>query len=562
MSIKKLRPRTREFDIADDSDLSLATFGDVNAVIDQANSIIDEINLELELIEDSITKYDGEPFQFTVKTDNAGASASNQFTINLDENYKYLITIDWGDGSTSTVREYNSPLLKHTYTSAGTYTVTIKGSADSIKFTSDPQKVLEIQKWGMLYLQPSNFRGCINMTVTATDVPTYGTDLSFAFFDCRLMADIPGIGAWDVSGVRNVSGMFEQCYVFNGDITTWDTSNISDMSILFRNARLFNQDISGWDTSNVSNMYAMFNFAYVFNQPIGNWNTSKVTRIDRMFWDANAFNQDVDTKTVNVGLPNEYVAWDVSNVTNMEYVFYDANLFNQPLGNWNTSNVTTMGWMFLRAYAFNQPSINNWDTSKVTNMTQMFKDTAFNHPLNNWNTGNVLRMDNMFENVTEFDQEIGMWDVSSVNNIESMFQNAQSFNNGGSDSIKNWDITNCKDRLFDIFRGAISFNQPIGSWDMSNITSLSNMLNGATSFNQDISTWNIRNITSFSNLLAGNSVMDTDKIDAIYINWSKQPLQTNRSLNLGTNTYSAAAVEARALLTDVYGWTIVDGGLV
>jgi len=38
-------------------------------------------------------------FTIVVKTDNPGTSASNQFTLPLDEYASYYYTVDWGDGT-------------------------------------------------------------------------------------------------------------------------------------------------------------------------------------------------------------------------------------------------------------------------------------------------------------------------------------------------------------------------------------------------------------------------------------------------------------------------------
>lgn len=49
-----------------------------------------------------------------------------------------------------------------------------------------------------------------------------------------------------------------------------------------------------------------------------------------------------------------------------------------------------------------------------------------------------------------------------------MFNGASAFNNGGSDSIANWNTSNLV-IANDMFRKAASFNQPIGSWDMKKV---------------------------------------------------------------------------------------------
>ena len=41
-----------------------------------------------------------------------------------------------------------------------------------------------------------------------------------------------------------------------------------------------------------------------------------------------------------------------------------------------------------------------------------------------------------------------------------------------------------------MFQDATNFNQPIGNWDISNVTTIESMFFKATSFNQDIGNWN------------------------------------------------------------------------
>ena len=41
---------------------------------------------------------------------------------------------------------------------------------------------------------------------------------------------------------------------FNQDIGAWDVSSVSDMDGMFQCYSSFNQDIGGWDVSSVTNM--------------------------------------------------------------------------------------------------------------------------------------------------------------------------------------------------------------------------------------------------------------------------------------------------------------------
>jgi hypothetical protein len=81
----------------------------------------------------STTTNDTNNFITTWKTNNAGTSGANQITIPLFNGATYNFTVDWGDNSESTITAWNDSDLTHTYSSPGTYTVTIS-------FETLPQK--------------------------------------------------------------------------------------------------------------------------------------------------------------------------------------------------------------------------------------------------------------------------------------------------------------------------------------------------------------------------------------------------------------------------------------
>ena len=84
----------------------------------------------------------------------------------------------------------------------------------------------------------------------------------------------------------------------------------------------------------------------------------------------------------------------------------------------------------------------------------------------NWDTSTITNMGGVFSDTENFNQNIGSWDVSNVVFAGGLFNNATAFNNGGSDSIKNWN-TGKTTAMNAMFQNAVKFNQPIGSWDVS-----------------------------------------------------------------------------------------------
>ena len=254
----------------------------------------------------------GNAFAFTVKTDNAGTSNDNQFTIPIASKVVNA-TIYWGDDSTTTLAssDGSQTAITHTYSSAGTYNIYILESAtkgfSKIKFNNggDKLKMTNIANWGIIDFDVANtFFGCSNMTCTATDVPIYTADsnhLSNCFRNCTSFNG--AIGNWDLTTATSVEGMFDGATSFNQPLDSWDTSNITSIRKLFNGATSFNQPLNSWDTSSVTLADFMFEGASAFNQPLNSWDMSLVTSLQKMFNGATAFNQDLS-------------AWDFEGLTN------------------------------------------------------------------------------------------------------------------------------------------------------------------------------------------------------------------------------------------------------
>ena len=90
------------------------------------------------------------------------------------------------------------------------------------------------------------------------------------------------IGAWDVSRVTKMGGLFFQASAFNQDISKWEVSAVSNMASMFLDASSFNQDLSKWDVSAVTNMRSMFRDASAFKRKLcgAAWVNSKADKSD------------------------------------------------------------------------------------------------------------------------------------------------------------------------------------------------------------------------------------------------------------------------------------------
>ena len=428
------------------------------------------------------------------------------------------------------------------------------------------------------------------------------------------------ISSWNTLSVISMESMFFGAAVFNQQIGGWYTRNVINMANMFAGAAKFNQTLEMWDTSKVTNVFAMFQNATNFNGFVRSaantsWTTTKVENMAKMFENAIAFDKDIGT-------------WDTSSVTNMESMFAGASKFNQPIGLWITTNVTNMYSMFAGASIFNK-DIGSWNTSNVTNMDNMFQNaSSFNYNLNRWNVNNVrpnepnnfrsgsaaltlaneplwlllyfktngvtikyvgttslspnpkfilenprnkatgpewfavvndssittindyaknisaaaaaftpvvgaspvpfdnivttlvTNLSNCFNAANTFNQPIGSWDTSNVTVMVTMFVNDRAFNQ----PIGSWDtskVTNMAG-MFAALTGIGEFNQDIGAWNTSNVIQMNSMFQGSN-FNQPIDLWKTLNVTTMQTMFYGASnfnkpigLWDTSKVTNMY----------------------------------------------
>lgn len=155
-------------------------------------------------------------FIFTVKTDNAGTSTDTQFTIPTSTTgitQAFLYDIETSDGQSITGLTGDTTI---TFPSAGEYEVRISGSFPYMRFANggDKLKMLDIKNFGIYALgstsQSLAFRGCSNMTITATDSGNFGdvTDFGSVWQNCSSLTSFPLI---DTSSGIGFYGTWYNC---------------------------------------------------------------------------------------------------------------------------------------------------------------------------------------------------------------------------------------------------------------------------------------------------------------------------------------------------------------
>ena len=231
-------------------------------------------------------------FVIRIKTDNAGASEDNQFTLTgaeVSSGSTFPVTyspVSDPFNYTDVTLNVSDPTI--TVPVAGEYYVQYGSPLNRVRFNDggDRRKVTSAPlQWGNIawFSMFTAFYGCANMgDEKAKDVP-------------------------DLSSVTNARDTFREALDFNQDIGAWDVSSVEDTRSMFQVATAFNQDIGEWDTSAVTVMQRMFRVATAFNQDIGNWDVRNVINMSEMFQSANAFNQSLENwelRLAGVGMSN------------------------------------------------------------------------------------------------------------------------------------------------------------------------------------------------------------------------------------------------------------------
>ena len=416
------------------------------------------------------------------------------------------------------------------------------------------------------------FSGCthFNQDLTSMDVAA-GVDFSHMFagaasFDSSLSGwdmtsaeDLTGMfksyGAsafnqplvWDITNVRLMAYMFVGCNKFDQDLDDWTPDGVEDSGALdqmFKDATIMAGKMPCWTSSfsyegvdylKITNDYVAVcamttTLAPITTEPpeatapppgashtdtsiraavklwfedeagatekygaIATWITTDVTDMSFLFKNRANFNGDI-------------TGWDLANVVTTKGMFKGCKSFTRDISGWSMSANQNMARMFSGATAFNV-DIGGWSTGSVTSMAEMFADAkAFNQDIGRWNTGAVTDMYFMFSGAVMFNQDLNSWNVASVTDFSYMFAAAESYNS----PMDQW-ATGSATAMVGMFKafGASVFNQNVGSFDVSKVSTIEGMFHGANAFDHPLSDWNVVSMIDNQNMFAPASTIAT-----------------------------------------------------
>ena len=292
------------------------------------------------------------------------ASDGETVTLPLKSGGTFSGTIDWGDGGATDTLSYAN--RAHTYTSAGTYTITISGDSLAgwaFENAGDKLKITEISNWGLFeFTDIRTFQGCTNMDITATDVPTISTtNFTSNFYNCDGITTVQNWSGWDMSGVTNYQTCFAENSAFTGSLGSWVHSGTTNVSKMFNNATSFNGNLNTWDVSGVTTWTEFARGASSFNGDVSNWTPSGA--MTSAFHSCSSFEG------------NGCSTWDVSAVTSTFALFSQCVNFNENIGSWDTSSVTNMTSMLRNNDSFDR-NISSWDINQVSAFANFMTDAT------------------------------------------------------------------------------------------------------------------------------------------------------------------------------------------
>jgi len=151
------------------------------------------------------------------------------------------ISINWGDGTTNTS-------TTHSYTSAGTYTITISGTITYLDYITNPEgknNLTECNNFGNLNTNHISFCGCSKLKKVPDMLPPILTDLSSMFKDCISFTGIINslsngqLDKWTTTNVTNMSSMFEGCtnLVANPSFMYGKMDNVTNFSFMYKDCK-------------------------------------------------------------------------------------------------------------------------------------------------------------------------------------------------------------------------------------------------------------------------------------------------------------------------------------
>lgn len=437
-----------------------------------------------------------------------------------------------------------------------------------------------------------SFCPLFNQNIGSWDVSNV-TTMQGMFYDATLFNQ--DISTWNIQLLDDASYMFSDATNFNQDISTWITSGVTNMSGMFSDAISFDQSIGSWDVTNVNLMSYMFQGANSFDQNLGSWNVINVYDMSGMFDGIALSTQNYDSLLQGWSLLSPLQQNVIFDAGNSQYLTTSLSAITE-LTTFPNYWVITDGGQSRFESTWN--TTNTSGGSSLANQIQLPLDVSGTYNFFvDWGDGNSNTITAWNDPATLHTYTTpGVYTIKIYGQIEGFIFNntgdrdkllsitswGQDFRLGNSGNYfygcTNLDLSFVSDILdltgtlilLTTFANCTTLTtvNNIDLWDTSSVTDMEQMFFNATSFDQDLGTWDVTSLVNAVNMFNGVT-LSTPNYDSLLVGWASYGtlLQTFVPFDGGNSQYTPGiSGPSRSFLDDPLplgrDWIITDGGPV
>ncbi len=405
------------------------------------------------------------------------------------------------------------------------------------------------------------------------------------------------IGGWDVSKVTQLNYMFYNAKSFDQNLSNWEVGEVYNMIGIFKGVKLstinYSSILISWSDKLVRNSVNLDGGDSKYSA--GAASVARQKLIDDYEWiiidggesNAPVLNSaevtDVTPFTAIAGgevtaegdtpVSSRGVVWSTIKNPTIEN---NIGITNDGVGAGafvsNISGLSRDVTYFVRAYAINESGVDygpNKEFRTLNAMSLVFDvpedDKNITLPLNasvdvtvDWGDGNS----NYFNSAGNQSYTYSSSGIYTVNIWGSLAQ----FGNGAVSTPNIEKLTEVKNfgslglqSLSGAFNGATQLTKVPAALP-NTIIDLSYLFNDCHSFNQSLGSWSVSNVTNMANMLS-NVTLSTTNYNNILLSWSAQNVKNGITFHAGSSKYSPGdAKVARQKLISTFGWNIIDAG--
>ncbi|MDH7447529.1 BspA family leucine-rich repeat surface protein [Aquimarina sp. 2201CG14-23] len=392
------------------------------------------------------------------------------------------------------------------------------------------------------------------------------------------------LGDWNLSSITNMSSMFQQSGLstenYDAILIGWATQDIgetipSNISISFEGSQYcFGADARNTLTDstglnwNIDDDGAACSATDFFTTI---WQTAMDNESITIPTTGSGYDYDIDwgDGTIETGFTGNAThqysiagTYTVSITGDFPRIYFNNSNDKDKIisvNQWGIIEWTSMESAF---YGCTNLTVDASDTPDLTNSTTlraMFKgstnliDVQGTFPF--WNVSTIVDFGQMFMNTDKFNTSLISWNFSVAEDFSEMFRGAKVFNQSLGIPFKA--------KTFEgMFRDAVAFNQPL-FWYTPDVISLKDMFDGATSFDQNLGSFTINSVTDMTGMFT-NAGLSTQNYDQTLAGWflerSVNDTRPNDITFDGGNSQYCLAGDIIEKLTDDHGWQITDSG--